>query len=137
MNPNESTTEATPRANDCTYCADPKVAHRFLSDDAGSTIEAEYRDATGSTSHAFTLGHAWDDAWWPCPAADNEVRVIVLTPESYDALQQRNRVLVAACEAAYKAIGYLPAEAFGRDTQDGYFYRDELLRNLSKALKGG
>lgn len=56
----------------CEWCADPKIPRRFLSDDAGCTIEA----ANGREG-SYTLSHAWDDTWWPCLASGKQVKIFI------------------------------------------------------------
>ena len=80
--------QATPRG--CEWCADSTMTRRFLSDDAGSTIEAE-NGAAGT----YTLSHALDDSWWPCLAAGKEIQISV---NSYDHLRNENRQLREALE---------------------------------------
>ena len=42
--------------------------------------------------------------------------------------------LVARCEDAHTALAALPEDALGRDSIDGFYYRDWLLSNLETAL---
>lgn len=44
------------------------------------------------------------------------------------------RELREALKAAQRAVKSLPDDALGRDAQEGYFYRDELLSKIEAAL---
>lgn len=78
----ESTESPRPASLACKWCADPKITRKFLSDDAGCTVDA----AANGEDGVYTLSHAWDDAWWPCLASGKQVKIFIGSNYSDDAM---------------------------------------------------